>query len=161
MDHEASTIVLSCRGSLGLSDILVDLTCSYESIHVPDGDPMEHYYVHSGELKLISALVHRSSPTRQECGTRRLGCSEERCTRPSDRRSYSILPTASSSAVTGELLVHLFAPMCFAHSLSIAVSAEGSQRACDFRIELKLQLIQISVQTALHHLGMPNFDLRA
>lgn len=51
VDHEASSIVLSCRGSLGLSDILVDLTCSYESIHVPDGDPMEHYYVHSGESR--------------------------------------------------------------------------------------------------------------
>lgn len=50
VDHEAAAIVLSCRGSLGLSDILVDLICDYETIHVPDGDPMEHYYVHSGRF---------------------------------------------------------------------------------------------------------------
>jgi hypothetical protein len=47
-----------------LSDILVDLTCSYESIHVPDGDPMSSYYVHSGmwhsATGLQRGLVHET-----------------------------------------------------------------------------------------------------
>ncbi|GAA5863940.1 hypothetical protein JCM8547_005287 [Rhodosporidiobolus lusitaniae] len=48
VDHSISAIVLACRGSLGLSDILVDLTCSYEPIPVQDGDPHGAYFVHSG-----------------------------------------------------------------------------------------------------------------
>lgn len=48
IDHSIQSIVLSCRGSLGLSDILVDLTCSYEPIPVEHGDAEASYYVHSG-----------------------------------------------------------------------------------------------------------------
>lgn len=48
VDHSIKSIVLSCRGSLGLSDILVDLTCSYEMISVQHGDPKCSYFVHSG-----------------------------------------------------------------------------------------------------------------
>ncbi|GAA5989130.1 hypothetical protein JCM11641_007606 [Rhodosporidiobolus odoratus] len=48
VDHSISAVVLSCRGSLGLSDILVDLTCDYEPIPVQDGDPGAAYFVHSG-----------------------------------------------------------------------------------------------------------------
>lgn len=48
VDHSISAIVLSCRGSLGLSDILVDLLCDYEAIVIPDGDPMAHYQAHTG-----------------------------------------------------------------------------------------------------------------
>ncbi|GAA5835382.1 hypothetical protein JCM11251_005219 [Rhodosporidiobolus azoricus] len=48
VDHSISAIVLACRGSLGLSDILVDLTCDYEPIPVQDADPGGAYFVHSG-----------------------------------------------------------------------------------------------------------------
>ncbi|BGP37517.1 hypothetical protein JCM10449v2_001423 [Rhodotorula kratochvilovae] len=48
VDHSVKAIVLACRGSFGLSDILTDLTCSYEPIPVPDADPSGSYYVHSG-----------------------------------------------------------------------------------------------------------------
>ncbi|GAA5891465.1 hypothetical protein JCM5296_006543 [Sporobolomyces johnsonii] len=48
VDHSVGAVVLSCRGSLGLSDILVDLTCSYEPMPVPDADPHGSYFVHSG-----------------------------------------------------------------------------------------------------------------
>ncbi|GAA6048137.1 hypothetical protein JCM3770_003679 [Rhodotorula araucariae] len=48
IDHSIKAIVLACRGSLGLSDILTDLTCSYEPISVPDADPSGSYFVHSG-----------------------------------------------------------------------------------------------------------------
>lgn len=48
VDHSVKAVVLACRGSLGLADILTDLTCSYEPIPIPDGDPDGTYYVHSG-----------------------------------------------------------------------------------------------------------------
>ncbi|GAA5979462.1 hypothetical protein JCM10908_002933 [Rhodotorula pacifica] len=48
VDHSVKAVVLACRGSLGLADILTDLTCSYEPIPLPDGDPHGTYYVHSG-----------------------------------------------------------------------------------------------------------------
>ncbi|PRQ70086.1 hypothetical protein AAT19DRAFT_11739 [Rhodotorula toruloides] len=48
LDHSIKAVVLACRGSLGLSDILTDLTCSYEPISVHDGDPHASYFVHSG-----------------------------------------------------------------------------------------------------------------
>lgn len=48
VDHSISSIVLSCRGSLGLSDILVDLTCNYEAFVVEHGDPGASYFVHAG-----------------------------------------------------------------------------------------------------------------
>ncbi|KAK4052121.1 hypothetical protein OIV83_002415 [Microbotryomycetes sp. JL201] len=62
VDHGREAVVLSCRGSLGLSDLLVDLTCSYEPIHVPNGDPAGHYYVHAGmwhsATRMQRGLVH-------------------------------------------------------------------------------------------------------
>ncbi|KAK4701439.1 hypothetical protein P7C70_g4793, partial [Phenoliferia sp. Uapishka_3] len=48
VDHKMKAIVLSCRGSLGLSDLLVDLTCSYEPVPLRYGDPGAAYYAHSG-----------------------------------------------------------------------------------------------------------------
>ncbi|KDE05852.1 hypothetical protein MVLG_03795 [Microbotryum lychnidis-dioicae p1A1 Lamole] len=64
VDHEMKAIVLSCRGSLGLSDVLVDLVCSYEQIHVPDGDTMALYQVHAGmwhaATRLQRGLVHKT-----------------------------------------------------------------------------------------------------
>ena len=56
IDHSISAIVLSCRGSLGLSDILVDLTCTYEPIPVEHGIPGESYYVHSGMFNSATGL---------------------------------------------------------------------------------------------------------
>lgn len=48
IDHKLKAVVLSCRGSLGLSDLLVDLTCAYEQVPVRYGVPGEAYYAHSG-----------------------------------------------------------------------------------------------------------------
>ncbi|GAA6003345.1 hypothetical protein JCM10207_000286 [Rhodosporidiobolus poonsookiae] len=56
VDHSISAIVLSCRGSLGLSDILVDLTCSYEPIPMQDADPGGAYYVHAGMFASATTL---------------------------------------------------------------------------------------------------------
>ena len=56
VDHSVKAIVLSCRGSLGLSDILVDLTCDYEPMPVPEGDPHGSYLVHSGMFLSATTL---------------------------------------------------------------------------------------------------------
>ncbi|GAA5887573.1 hypothetical protein JCM16303_004248 [Sporobolomyces ruberrimus] len=56
VDHSQQAIVLSCRGSLGLSDILVDLTCDYEPMPVPEADPHGSYLVHSGMFLSATTL---------------------------------------------------------------------------------------------------------
>ncbi|WVQ99922.1 hypothetical protein IAU59_007065 [Kwoniella sp. CBS 9459] len=59
--HEARAIALTCRGTLGLSDLLVDLTCEYESIDVEEGDRNAHYYVHSGMWQSARKLTAKQS----------------------------------------------------------------------------------------------------
>ncbi|WVF72728.1 hypothetical protein IAT40_007546 [Kwoniella sp. CBS 6097] len=59
--HEAKAIALTCRGTLGLSDLLVDLTCEYESIDVDEGDRDAHYYVHSGMWQSARKLTVKQS----------------------------------------------------------------------------------------------------
>ncbi len=50
VDDAAKAVVLTCRGTMGLSDILTDLTCDYETIAVEGGRSDKHYQVHSGML---------------------------------------------------------------------------------------------------------------
>ncbi|KAA8894212.1 hypothetical protein FN846DRAFT_434473, partial [Sphaerosporella brunnea] len=59
VDHEAAAIVVTCRGTLGLEDVLTDLTCEYTSIILRGN----HYRVHKGMynsaiLLLRSRLLH-------------------------------------------------------------------------------------------------------
>ncbi|KAI9609338.1 hypothetical protein H4Q26_007288 [Puccinia striiformis f. sp. tritici PST-130] len=61
IDHDSKAIVLTCRGTLGLSDILVDLTCEYEPIAVDGGDPNASYLAHSGMLHSALRLRRESS----------------------------------------------------------------------------------------------------
>lgn len=60
-DDEAQAIVLTCRGTLGLSDMLTDLTCDYVDINVPGGKPHHHYQVHSGMLASAQRLSTKGS----------------------------------------------------------------------------------------------------
>ncbi|CED85167.1 Predicted lipase/calmodulin-binding heat-shock protein [Phaffia rhodozyma] len=61
VDHDAKAIVLTCRGTLGLSDVLVDLTCEYKPIPVEGGEPDGIYMAHSGMLYSASRLMNSSS----------------------------------------------------------------------------------------------------
>ncbi|KNZ56670.1 hypothetical protein VP01_2349g1 [Puccinia sorghi] len=61
IDDESKAVVLTCRGTLGLSDILVDLTCEYEPIAVDGGDPNASYLAHSGMLHSALRLRRESS----------------------------------------------------------------------------------------------------
>ncbi|KAF8250404.1 alpha/beta-hydrolase [Wilcoxina mikolae CBS 423.85] len=59
VDHEAAAVVVTCRGTLGLEDALIDLTCEYTSITLRG----HSYRVHKGmynsaTLLLRSRLLH-------------------------------------------------------------------------------------------------------
>ncbi|WRT68330.1 uncharacterized protein IL334_005306 [Kwoniella shivajii] len=61
VEHSLKAIVLTCRGTLGLSDVLVDLTCEYQSINVDRGDPDGNYYVHAGMWQSARKLTVKQS----------------------------------------------------------------------------------------------------
>ncbi|WWC71646.1 uncharacterized protein I206_105604 [Kwoniella pini CBS 10737] len=61
VEHSLQAIVLTCRGTLGLSDVLVDLTCEYQSIEVDQGDPDASYYVHAGMWQSARKLTVKQS----------------------------------------------------------------------------------------------------
>jgi Lipase (class 3) len=60
VDHEVGAVVLTCRGTLGLADLLTDLVCDYENINVKGSV----YSVHKGILRCAKQL---SRPTSQIC----------------------------------------------------------------------------------------------
>ncbi|KAJ8651951.1 hypothetical protein O0I10_012471 [Lichtheimia ornata] len=47
VDHAARAIVLTCRGTLGLSDVLTDLTCAYADVTIA-GQEDEEFKAHGG-----------------------------------------------------------------------------------------------------------------
>ena len=57
VDHESGCVVLTCRGTLGVADILTDLACDYENIRVYS----ESYPVHKGMLSAAKQLSLESS----------------------------------------------------------------------------------------------------
>jgi hypothetical protein len=57
VDHEVRAVVLTCRGTLGVADILTDLACEYENIRVYE----ELYSVHKGMLSAAKQLSQASS----------------------------------------------------------------------------------------------------
>jgi hypothetical protein len=57
VDHEIGAVVLTCRGTLGLADILTDLACDYEDIRVYG----KSYPVHKGILACAKQLCASSS----------------------------------------------------------------------------------------------------
>ncbi|ORX80120.1 alpha/beta-hydrolase [Basidiobolus meristosporus CBS 931.73] len=62
VDHSINAIVLTCRGTLGLSDVLTDLTCDYAEMHVWG----KRHLAHAGMLQSARILasvrseVHRT-----------------------------------------------------------------------------------------------------
>lgn len=57
VDHEVGAVVLTCRGTLGVADILTDLACDYEDIEVFGG----RFPVHKGMLACARQLCEESS----------------------------------------------------------------------------------------------------
>lgn len=65
VDDAAKAVVLTCRGTMGLSDILTDLTCAFETIAVEGGRSDRHYQVHSGMLASTRRLCNENSTVMQ------------------------------------------------------------------------------------------------
>lgn len=57
IDHQAKAVVLTIRGTLGLEDILTDLTCDYEVMEWQN----KSWKVHGGMLKCAQILKRQSS----------------------------------------------------------------------------------------------------
>jgi hypothetical protein len=60
VDHAAKAIVLTCRGTLGLSDVLTDLNCEYSEFTLPSEDDdktAKKYKAHSGMLDAAQLLA--------------------------------------------------------------------------------------------------------
>lgn len=59
IDHSAQSIILTCRGTLGFQDILVDLTCNYAHIDLDAGsyDIDGYYAIHEGMLSSAHRLA--------------------------------------------------------------------------------------------------------
>ncbi|GAC95547.1 lipase [Pseudozyma hubeiensis SY62] len=65
VDDGAKAVVLTCRGTMGLSDILTDLTCDFETIAVEGGRSTKLYQVHSGMLASTRRLCNENSTVMQ------------------------------------------------------------------------------------------------
>ncbi|BEI85067.1 hypothetical protein CcaverHIS002_0504680 [Cutaneotrichosporon cavernicola] len=65
VEHALQAIVLTCRGTLGLSDVLVDLTCDYREIPVEGGDPDGAYFAHAGMYESAVKLSAKQSRVHQ------------------------------------------------------------------------------------------------
>ncbi|KAF7729270.1 hypothetical protein EC973_004800 [Apophysomyces ossiformis] len=64
VDHTSKSVVLTCRGTLGLSDVLTDLTCGYTEFPLPT-DNTRVYKAHSGMLNAAKLLAEKSGKVYQ------------------------------------------------------------------------------------------------
>ncbi|CAG8567174.1 5038_t:CDS:2 [Ambispora gerdemannii] len=59
-DHSAKSIILALRGTMSIHDLIVDLSCEYEDLILPEdiqsGD-LTRYKVHKGMMKVAKALA--------------------------------------------------------------------------------------------------------
>jgi len=57
IDEESKAIVVTCRGTLGLEDVLTDMTCDYDNLNIRG----QVYRVHKGMLNSALTLVRKRS----------------------------------------------------------------------------------------------------
>lgn len=57
VDHRAQAVVVTCRGTLGLEDVLTDLTCEYANLELRG----TKYRVHKGMLNSALLLIKKDS----------------------------------------------------------------------------------------------------
>ncbi|KAJ2722424.1 hypothetical protein GGI07_003322 [Coemansia sp. Benny D115] len=69
VDHASRSVVLACRGTLGISDLFIDMICEYETIQLP-GHPatkeQTEFRVHSGMWHSAMMLADASSEVFRE-----------------------------------------------------------------------------------------------
>ncbi|KAJ2461434.1 hypothetical protein GGI03_005030 [Coemansia sp. RSA 2337] len=68
VDHATRSIVLACRGTLGISDLFIDMICEYETIYLSDHPSTERsdFRVHSGMWHSALLLADQSSEVFKE-----------------------------------------------------------------------------------------------
>ncbi|KAJ2060859.1 hypothetical protein GGI17_003477 [Coemansia sp. S146] len=69
VDHATRSIVLACRGTLGISDLFIDMICEYETIHLsghPSTQERSDFRVHSGMWHSALLLADQSSEVFKE-----------------------------------------------------------------------------------------------
>ncbi|KAJ2327231.1 hypothetical protein GGI00_004518, partial [Coemansia sp. RSA 2681] len=77
VDHATRSIVLACRGTLGISDLFIDMICEYETIRLPEHSPPpggtaaeapgpSDFRVHSGMWHSALLLADASSEVFKE-----------------------------------------------------------------------------------------------
>lgn len=64
VDHRTKSIVLTCRGTLGLSDILTDLSFTYTDFTLPTDDT-KHFQAHDGMLDAAQLLAKQKGKVYQ------------------------------------------------------------------------------------------------
>ncbi|KAI8342253.1 hypothetical protein BC941DRAFT_412259 [Chlamydoabsidia padenii] len=64
VDHQTKSIVLTCRGTLGLSDILTDLSFTYTDFTLPT-DHTKHFQAHDGMLDAAQLLAKQKGKVYQ------------------------------------------------------------------------------------------------
>ncbi|KAJ1801395.1 hypothetical protein LPJ59_000322 [Coemansia sp. RSA 2399] len=55
VDHATRSVVLACRGTLGISDLFIDMICEYETIRIPGHEAAAR---NSGEFRVHSGMWH-------------------------------------------------------------------------------------------------------
>ncbi|KAJ2489555.1 hypothetical protein IWW37_003901 [Coemansia sp. RSA 2050] len=69
VDHATRSVVLACRGTLGISDLFIDMICEYETIHLADHPSTNQgcdFRVHSGMWHSALLLADQSSEVFKE-----------------------------------------------------------------------------------------------
>lgn len=54
-------MISTCRGTLGLSDVLIDLTCEYCEVKLEGADAHAEYFAHSGMYRSALSLTSKKS----------------------------------------------------------------------------------------------------
>jgi len=63
VDHEAAAIVVTCRGTLGLEDVLTDLTCEYTTISIHGSSYRVHKGMYNSAVLLLQSRLLGSLAT--------------------------------------------------------------------------------------------------
>ncbi|KAI9499772.1 hypothetical protein BX070DRAFT_217779 [Coemansia spiralis] len=69
VDHATRSVVLACRGTLGISDLFIDMICEYETIHLlghSEATANSEFRVHSGMWHSALLLADSSSEVFKE-----------------------------------------------------------------------------------------------
>ncbi|KAJ2699616.1 hypothetical protein H4218_002533 [Coemansia sp. IMI 209128] len=123
VDHATRSVVLACRGTLGISDLFIDMICEYETVHLADHPSTNQgsaFRVHSGMWHSALLLADQSSEVFKEVAEALRLYPE-----------YGLVVTGHSlGGGVASLLTLLWSQPMFAHTPSSSVSPSVPGSAC-------------------------------